>query len=336
MTRLVSFYDVDFVLAYVLGESAMVCQEIASIHKKILMVFPGATDDFTQRVLDDYEDYKYSFNTVFNTTSTFIGMTDNLLVLREDTGFNKVGYLGEDLAITQAVADGLEAFLPNNGFELVYKGKFPLSTVDFSSYFSAAEEAGVEILLPLIGLDGGIPFIKEYYDRQSPMVVYGGVLHRAADLEAWESTDGKCEYISVASLAINAKYPLTSKTLQTYNAYIDRWGETPPGSSIAFDSLRYILADAIRRVGTIETEAVIKALEETSIETTSAKNFVFTESHAVMMGENPNDPNADYMLALLFQWQNGELVPVYPKKIMEEAGASYMFPDWPGPWDKIS
>ena len=63
---------------------------------------------------------------------------------------------------------------------------------------------------------------------------------------------------------------------------------------------------------------------------------IFTESHAVMLGENPNDPNADYMLALLFQWQNGELVPVYPKKIMEEAGAIYIYPNWPGPWDDLN
>ena len=77
----------------------------------------------------------------------------------------------------------------------------------------------------------------------------------------------------------------------------------------------------------------MEVLEETSIETTSAKNFVFTQAHGVMMGENPNDPEADYSLVIYFQWQNGEQVPVYPKKMMEEAGATYTFPDWPGPWD---
>jgi branched-chain amino acid transport system substrate-binding protein len=102
---------------------------------------------------------------------------------------------------------------------------------------------------------------------------------------------------------------------------------------LAYDILRFILPDAIERAGTIETDAVIEALEQTSIETSQARNFVFTESHDAMMGENPNDPDADYMLVMLFQWQNGEAVPVYPKKIMEEAGATYTYPDWPGPWD---
>ena len=54
-----------------------------------------------------------------------------------------------------------------------------------------------------------------------------------------------------------------------------------------------------------------------------------------MTGENPGNPEADFSLVMLFQWQNGEMVPVYPKKIMDEAGATYLFPDWHGPWDDL-
>jgi hypothetical protein len=53
------------------------------------------------------------------------------------------------------------------------------------------------------------------------------------------------------------------------------------------------------------------------------------------MGENPNDPNISYSIMMLFQWQNGMLVPVYPMELMEEAGATYIYPDWPGPWNNI-
>jgi hypothetical protein len=55
-----------------------------------------------------------------------------------------------------------------------------------------------------------------------------------------------------------------------------------------------------------------------------------------MVGENVNDPDADYTLAMVFQWQDGELIPVYPEKIRIEAGASYTFPPWPGPWNDIA
>ena len=89
----------------------------------------------------------------------------------------------------------------------------------------------------------------------------------------------------------------------------------------------------MRCAGTIETAAVIKALESTDIETANVRRFVFTSSHDIFVGEDPNNPDEDYFLVCLFQWQDGAQVPVYPIKIMEEAGATYKFPDWPGPWD---
>ena len=91
----------------------------------------------------------------------------------------------------------------------------------------------------------------------------------------------------------------------------------------------------VRRAGTTETEAVIKALEKTDVETTTARHFVFTSSHGVFIGmAGPNRPDADYMLVLLFQWQNGTQVPVYPEEIMEEAGTTYKYPPWEGVWTK--
>jgi hypothetical protein len=103
----------------------------------------------------------------------------------------------------------------------------------------------------------------------------------------------------------------------------------------AFDLVRFILPDAIKRAGTTETEAVIKALETTNVETSAARHFVFTSSHDVMMGSGaPNNPAEDYYVVLIFQWQNGTQVPVRPEEIMKEAGATYKYPPWSGPWNK--
>jgi branched-chain amino acid transport system substrate-binding protein len=106
-------------------------------------------------------------------------------------------------------------------------------------------------------------------------------------------------------------------------------------ATASYDAVRFILSDAIKRAGTTETEAVIKALEKTDVETSMARRFVFTSSHDVMIGAaGPNIPNEDYMLVCLFQWQNGTQVPVYPETIMKEAGATYKYPPWKGPWSK--
>ena len=338
LVRLIAYHNVDFIVGFEDNQLSFVCQDIVAEHKKIFFELGSTSDELTQRVLDDYEKYKYYFRLFYNATSIFQGMTDSLVHLRNITGFNKVGYIGEDLGWTKGIMDGLDYVLPEvYGFDLVYRGKFPYGSFDFSSYFAAAEAAGVEILTPLISTsDMGIAFAKEYSVRQSPMIVYGGILGGTSRQESWDWSDGKIEYMSVAGSPAAAGYPLTSKTLLFVDAYYDRWGidSTSSFQPTAYDLLRYILPSAIERAGTIETNAVIEALEQTSIETVNAKNYVFTSSHDVMMGENPNDPNADYMLVFVFQWQNGEMVPVYPKKIMEEAGASFMFPPWSGPWDK--
>jgi branched-chain amino acid transport system substrate-binding protein len=335
LTRLIDVHNVDFVIAQTGIDTGFVCQEISSEHKRIF-INVDSWDELSQRVLDDYNKFKYYFSSNYNETSVFLGMIDGFLLSREITGFNKIGIISEIWA--EGIVEALEYVLPEvYGFEVIHTSFFPYGTIEFSSYFAAAESAGVEILAPLIAGDGGIPFVKEYYDRQSPTFIYGGLIFEANFPESWEWTDGKCEHICIANAPIVAAYPLTSKTIPTKEAYFNRWGESIDiiGSN-AFDNLRYILADAIERAGTIETEAVIEALEQTSVETSNARNFVFTPSHGLMMGENPNDPEAEYAHVIYFQWQNRELVPVYPKKIMEEAGASYTFPDWPGPWDDIS
>ena len=327
LTRLITVDQADFIIGQTAGQSVYVCQGLAAQYEKVYFELLGGEDEFTQRVLNDYDTGKYYFSNIWNVTATYQGITDGLLLFREMTGFNKVGFLG----LGRLLMEKLEQFLPENGFDFVYKNTVPLGTMDFSSYFAAAESAGVEIMVPMIVTQQGLAFVKEYADRQSPMVI-SGVAGETGSPNGCNLTDGKCNYVTVASGAISAGYPLTSKTIPFREAYIDRWNEIPLGGT--YNIIRYILSDAIERAGTIETDAVIEALEETRVETAGAREFVFTESHALMMGTNPNDPEANYPFVILFQWQNGEQVPVYPRKIMEEAGATYIYPDWDGPWNK--
>lgn len=335
LTRLIAYHKVDFVIGQTPGDAGFVCQNIIAEQQIIFFGFGGVSDEYTQRVSDDYDRYKYYFNLVNNQTIGFQGIPESLLSLKENTGFNKVAYLAEELYASESMMNAFKYALADvYGFEVVYGSSFPTDTVDFSSYFAAAEAAGAEIIVPFIGTSSGIAFIKEYHDRQSPMVVYSGVLSFAGMADSWEMTDGKCEYISTFAYPIVVGYPLTSKTIPSRDAYIQRWNENPTSSSATvYDTIRFVLSDAIERAGTIETPAVIEALEKTSVETSLARTFAFTSSHDILFGKNVNDHDYDYRLIIIFQWQNGKQMPVWPEKIMEESGATYTFPDWPGPWD---
>jgi branched-chain amino acid transport system substrate-binding protein len=332
ITRLITVDKADFIVSTYLG---MHYREIAFEHKKILFTIYDPTEELTQGVLDNYDRYKYYFRTgAGNETAAVEGVTESMVVCREFTGFNKIAFIywsGMEEFVSY-VTDVLE----KQGFDVVLSESVAFDTIDYSGCFARAEEAGAEILYPLIYSSGGIPFVKEYSDRQSPMVMWGdiGIGSRNNFLEI---TEGKCEYTTNNGYPVVVGYPLTSKTVATKDAYEERWGEEISGNAAAaYDTIRFILADAINRAGTIETEAVIEALEETDIETSLCRRFVFTSSHDIMIGrEGPNRLGEDYFFVAMFQWQDGVQVPVYPIELMEEAGASFIFPDWSGPWDDL-
>jgi len=330
LNRLISVHEADFVLAGY--TTPLTVQEICA-DQEVILFCGSSMDEFTQRVADDYDRYKGSFRVgLGNQTSAVNGLTDSLMVLRNYTGFSKVAYLYGDTDAARRLYPGVADSLSQQGFETVYENSIPRDTIDFSSYFAAIEASGAEILVPAFNI-GRIPFVKEYHDRESPFVVWGNV--GGGNEKFWQETGGKCEFVSFVGHPIVAGYPITSKTLPFIEAYTDRWGKEPnPYAATGYDLVRFILADAIRRAGTIENEAMIAALEATDIETAMTRRHVYTSDHDIMVGEaGPNRPGEDYLLVCLFQWQDREQVPVYPKELLEEAEATYLFPDWPGPWD---
>jgi branched-chain amino acid transport system substrate-binding protein len=325
MTRLITVDKADFIITLFFG---IQYREIAFEHKKIFFTVTDATDDLTQGVLDNYDRYKYYFRGGGNNLTTTVDLSaDYLVACRDHTGFNKVAFIypsGFEISVSHLITA-----LEEDGFDVVASEAVAINALDFSSAFAKAEAAGAEILVPLIFGPSGIPFVKEYYDRQSPMVMWGNV---GGSSDFWEITEGKCEHITCNASPVVVGYPLTTKTLPTRDAYAERWGEEISSEAAhTYDIVRFILPDAIERAGTIDTDAVIEALEETEVETSLARRFVFTSSHDTMSVKGPEQK--DYFFQAAFQWQDGVLVPVYPIELMEEAGATYTFPDWAGPWD---
>ena len=329
-TKLITADKADFIVTQTYG---LHYRETAYQHKKILFTVTDSMDELTQGVLDDYDRYKYCFRTGYgNGTTAMKDITYSIVACGNHTGFNKVAFIYHHLY--EPMVLGLSDVLDEYGFEVVVFEPF-VDVLDFSSVFAKVEASGAEILFPVVFGSDGISFVKEYYDRQSPMVMWGSVgIGSRSDF--WELTEGKCEFVTAGGYPVVAGYPLTSKTVPTRDAYVERWGEEISGeAAIAYDVVRFILPDAIRRAGTVETEAVIRALEGTDVETSLTRRFVFTGSHDILMvEEEPGVFSEDYFFAACFQWQNGVMVPVYPQQIMEEAGATYQYPPWRGPWDK--
>ena len=326
MNKLISSDKADFVLTTGIASMINIYQEIAAEHKKILFHYGDNDDDISQKVLDDYDRYKYYFRLLYNETVDDLSGSKTKAAMQECTGLNKVaiwksGSEGESVTFDDDIASYGEL-----GMEVVHTASIPFETMDFTSYFVHAESKGAEIIIPKIwSIQGGVPLVKEYATRESPTVIWNLPYVLAPD--AWEWSGGACNYVTGSVDSVVAGYPLTSHVIPTREAYLERWGEPLWAAFIAFayDVVRFVLPDAIERAGTIETDAVIAALEETNLEETSLyRDVTFTSSHDILDIE---------MGATYFQWQNGELAIVYPKEVMIADNVTFMFPDWPGPWD---
>ena len=164
MTKLITVDKADCIVTPQ-ATNALLYQDLAAEHKTIIFSIRATVDSLTQRVLDNYDKYKY-YSRVYpaNATQTSKGLINSLINLGNITGFNKVAYLATDLAAVKPLTSGMDTALPASGFDLVYKGFITPTTTDFTSYLAAVEASGAQILVPLIFQQGTASFVKEWCD----------------------------------------------------------------------------------------------------------------------------------------------------------------------------
>jgi branched-chain amino acid transport system substrate-binding protein len=70
----------------------------------------------------------------------------------------------------------------------------------------------------------------------------------------------------------------------------------------------YVLKDAIERAGTLDTDAIIKALEETDLMGVYGRIKFDPATHQVVHSMDPNEGAVGTMI----QWQAGDRVTIFP------------------------
>lgn len=158
-------------------------------------------------------------------------------------------------------------------------------------------------------------FAKQWYDARFP-IPYGGLDVKSMDGDFYERVGGKAIGEIAANFAVRA--PLTPKTIPFFDEFKKRTGRTPVYTAYgAYDSV-YAYAAAVDVAKGFDTDAIIKALEKTSMPGISG-TLEFDENHDVKAGPGFNN--------LLFaQWQDkGARVVVWPKSVRNGA---VIMPPW--------
>jgi urea transport system substrate-binding protein len=207
----------------------------------------------------------------------------------------KVYILAMDYIYGTGSAEAAKAALAEAGGEVVGEELVPLGTTDFSAILNRVEQANPDVVYAVIAGEDLVFLMKQFrefgLDDQ-------GVTFATTELD--ESYFKGLGAQTVAGTPISLPYfvvmdnPENQRWLEAMRA--EYGNDYVPG--LAAESMYYsvkLFAEAAKKAGGVETEALIAALEETSIETPQGEVSIRKEDHQAIMGNAIAivDPNPD-------------------------------------------
>jgi branched-chain amino acid transport system substrate-binding protein len=276
--------------------------------------------------VEDYDRYKYWFrvtpiNSKYLVKVDFIllGMVAKIMARQLDIPKIKVAIVAEKAVWNEPIVNIAEQNLPKMGMEVVGVWRPSPVATDVSAELSAVQRAGAHIIFTSFSSSVGIPFAKQWGELKIPAAAVGINVESQKD-GFWAATGGKGNY----TLTINtyARVKITEATIPFFDKYLQRFGEAPNYTAGTYEAIN-ILAKAVERAGTIDSDAVVAELEKTDHRGTAGR-LVFTKDHDVTWGPG-------YITALGTQWQDGQNMCVWPldwEGITYEGAVPYKLPSW--------
>ena len=303
---------VDFIVGEHRSEVALAVQPVIMDAKKIFMNTGSASPKVTEGVTTDYEYYKYTFRPMLDSNQLGEGFLQQFHDLVTANNFTKVALIAESAVWVDPI---VEKFQEMWGDKVVYVERPPTDTKDFSVILSKLNESGAEAAMLLFSADQGITFVRQWAERQIPVVLSGYVV-QAQSPEFWSQTEGKTDGLMTWKMGVRSE--VTDKTIPFWDNFEKTYGRAPgpyPGIT-TYDAL-LVLADAVNQAGTTDADKVVETLEQGSF--TGASGIIqFREDHGYNIGQ-------DFVPFTYIQWQDGEMVPVWPESV---ATGSVIKPAW--------
>jgi branched-chain amino acid transport system substrate-binding protein len=318
--RAVSEDKVSAVIASYISEVVLALEPWAARLKMPLITPGAASNEITKAIHNDYEKNKYTFHGYLTSAAQAQLVCDAAKELLVDNlKFKTVAIMSEDAAWTKPLDIGYEACFPKAGLKVVEHIRFSPDTTDFTPIFNNIESKKPDAIVTGISHVGVQPTVQ-WKNQQVPIPMFG-ISAQALSPTFWSDTNGAAD--GIPSLAVaTPDVAVTAKTKPFAQAFKAKFG-TPPAYTgyTAYDEV-YILAEAIQRAGSTDPDKMVTELEKTNFEGTIGhiqfygKDDEFT--HGIKAG-----PGA--VTGLVFQWQNGKQIAVWPKAVAE---GKLKFPDF--------
>ncbi len=315
--RAITVSKVDFLVGGFRTEAMLAMTEVAADYKKIFLIAGAADNKLLEgRVDKNYARYKYLFRvtparSTYLAQSAFLQLREVLDTFRRELGIEepRVAILAEQAEWAHPIVTfltlQLNAPLALGGLGAKHAGTWRPSALatSLTAELTAIERAGSHIVFTVFSGPAGVVFGRDWGRLQIPVAAVG--INVEAQSQGWlEATGGYGAY--AATVGIYAEgVEVTPKTQPFVAMFRARFGELPLYTAGTYDAI-YILADAIRRAGSLATDAVIAALEQTDYVSTIGR-IVFDKTHDPLWGP-------DHLTGLGVQWQDGRPVAFWPRE----------------------
>jgi branched-chain amino acid transport system substrate-binding protein len=272
--------------------------------------------EFEKKVAGDYDRYKYNFRLGLSAPYLVGNLGKTLGFIRQKHGFDKVYFIHQDVAWAKGTIAGLSKVAQAAGWTAVGTDAYPTGSRDFSSSLTKAKAGGAQVLVPIFDMPESGVLVKQAKAMKVPALI-AGFISPAAPGTAWTTFDGEIDGL-VNFLFEPGAIPLkTPRSMHFFEAYGKAYGEevrskmSGHGPGPSYDAV-YVYAEAVKRAGTLEADAVVAQLEKTDMDGAIGK-IAFNKAHQVVYGEDPKTAAA----SLAFQWRGGKRLVVYPEGAAE-------------------
>jgi branched-chain amino acid transport system substrate-binding protein len=324
--KLILEKNADFIVGGpVRSEAALAAMDLLSKYKKVSILTTGVlTPAYHKRVEAEYDKFKYCFRISGEVAWMVVGeFIPCLMEIKAKHNLNRLFIMIQDVAHARAGGDLVEKMSKERGWEVLGKEVFPTGTTDFSVGLMKAKKENAQVILIWMDMPETSILLKQWYDMKIPALPYGTIISAAEEPGFWKATEGKGEYAMASVVnAGNAPSNATPWTMKFVEAYKKRWKTEPEGYGTSSSYMAvYTLKDAIERAGTLNSDAVVAALEKTDLMGVYGRIKFNPKNHQVIPSVDPNEG----AVGTIFQWQAGKRIVVFPPKI---AMGEVKLPPW--------
>lgn len=312
--------DVSAMVGIFTSEVALAMMPWSSRLKLPLIVTTATLTDIADKVAAEPERYKYVFHSYVNSRvlGAQICAAQKLYFAKNETlrKYGRVALFAEDAEWTKPVMAMYKECLPDAGVSIVDTLVFAPNTTDFAPLYSRIKKAKADAIITVVG-HVGVESVIQWNQQQVPALMTG-INAQATASQFWKATNGSTEGLISTTAALNGA-PITDRTPAFFEAYTKRFGVAQPAFNAytTYDTI-YALKHAIAKAGSADPDKLVAALETVDFKGTLGQ-FRFHGKD----GAYPHEVVADFadpakgLSFLVFQWQSGKQVILWPERLAE-------------------